>query len=49
VANARTKAEKLYYLGAGVERGGPAFLDRGISGFVAGPNRRNQVHEEATT
>jgi hypothetical protein len=31
------------------ERGGPAFLDRGISGFVAGPNRRNQVHEEATT
>jgi hypothetical protein len=30
-------------------RGGAGFLDRGISGFLAGHNRRNEVHEEAQT
>ena len=30
-------------------RGGLGFSDRGISGFLAGHNRRNEVHEEAQT
>jgi hypothetical protein len=30
-------------------RGGVGFSDRGISGFRAGHNRRNEVHEEAQT
>jgi hypothetical protein len=30
-------------------RGGAGFSDRGINGFLAGRNRRNEVHEEAQT
>ena len=30
-------------------RGGAGFSDTGISGFRAGQNRRNEVHEEAQT
>jgi hypothetical protein len=30
-------------------RGGLEFSDRGISGFLAGHDRRNEIHEEAET
>jgi hypothetical protein len=32
-----------------ITRGGAGFLDRGISGFLTGHDRRNEIHEEAQT
>jgi hypothetical protein len=37
------------WMRVGLTRGGVGFSDRGISGFRAGHNRRNEVHEEAQT
>jgi acyl-CoA synthetase (AMP-forming)/AMP-acid ligase II len=44
-------ADRVIVVGAtsSAYRGGVGFSDRGISGILAGPNRRNEVHEEAPT
>jgi hypothetical protein len=36
-------------MASAIVRGGLDFSDRGISGFLTGHDRRNEIHEEAET